>query len=472
MSLLSVASRKLVPLLAASLCALSSGSAAVAQQAPSIANCGLNQAAFCDTFSQPAGTGNRSGDLDGVVWGVSRATGNTNVGGGQVDAWSPTRLQTCGGLADVQPENDIVVCNGQVREATTDNGTVTTLAMYPKQPFDFTGRTGIVTFDVSNDTQGSHAAWPEFWLSDKPVPAPFTHFGSWMAAPQNGFGLRFHSSEPPDKGALLASSCPNDGNPRWTIGSAVAVRNYVVDDQDNGGAIKATPLDCVIASSGPDGGLNHVQLDISQSQIDVYATDAGTTGPLKHIGVVQNANLTLTRGLIWIEDVHYNAEKAGAPTSHATHTFAWSNVGFDGPVLPRDVTFDAMDNLQRNNDGTLNLGWKVGPNTAAMLTIPSVAHVEDASAVLLTFNLAASSPADFTYVINGNPHTVVWPYPDTIGLSWRTLAVPVPVSEVTDGDNTVAISATQDVGIANVDFILVGAGRAPNASAAAASDGQ
>ncbi len=305
MSVLSVASRKVVPLVVASACLLFGGSAAVAQRSSPTANCGLDRAAFCETFSQPAGTGNRSGQLDGTLWGVSRTTGNDDPGQGLIDAWSPAQVQTCSGTQTVQPDNDILVCNSQVREATKDNGNVTALAMYPKQPFDFAGRTGTVTFDVSNDTQGSHAAWPEFWLTDKPVPAPFTHFGSWMSVPQNGFGLRFYSSEPPNQGVLLASNCPNDGNIRWTLGSAVAVRNYVVDDQDNGGAMKVTPLDCVIASSGPNGGLNHVQLNISQSQIDVYATDAGTTGPLHHIGMVQNANLTLTRGLIWIDDVHY-----------------------------------------------------------------------------------------------------------------------------------------------------------------------
>ncbi len=211
--------------------------------------CGLSAPALCETFSGPAGIGNRSGQLNGTLWGVSRTTGNNNPPG-LIDAWSPTQLQSCGGTLNVQPDNDVVVCNNQVREATNDNGTVTALAMYPKQPFDFAGRTGTVTFDVSNDTQGSHAAWPEFWMTDKPVPAPFTHFATWMSVPQNGFGLRFYSSEQPQQGALLASSCPNDGNIRWTVGSAVVVRNYVVDDQDNGGAIKVTPLDCVIASSG------------------------------------------------------------------------------------------------------------------------------------------------------------------------------------------------------------------------------
>src|SRR5690348_1396148 len=48
---------------------------AVAQTA---GGCSLSQPAFCDTFDAPAGTGNRSGQLNGTVWGVSRTTGHTN----------------------------------------------------------------------------------------------------------------------------------------------------------------------------------------------------------------------------------------------------------------------------------------------------------------------------------------------------------------------------------------------------------
>jgi hypothetical protein len=42
--------------------------------------CGLTHAAFCDTFNKPAGIGNRSGELDGTVWGVSRQLGFNNLG--------------------------------------------------------------------------------------------------------------------------------------------------------------------------------------------------------------------------------------------------------------------------------------------------------------------------------------------------------------------------------------------------------
>ena len=80
--------------------------------------------------------------------------------------------------------------------------------MYPKQPFDFAGRTGTVSFDVSNDTQGTHAAWPEFWITDTPVPAPFNHFNSWLSLPKNGLGIRFAANGEIGSHGI----CPNGNN--------------------------------------------------------------------------------------------------------------------------------------------------------------------------------------------------------------------------------------------------------------------
>ena len=102
---------------------------------------------------------------------------------GSANDWASAQLSTCGSTALVNPPNDIQVCNGQLVDTVNDGGTVTSLAMYPKQPFDFAGRTGTIAFDVSNDTQGSHAGWPELWVSDQPVPDPFTHEG-WQPAPE------------------------------------------------------------------------------------------------------------------------------------------------------------------------------------------------------------------------------------------------------------------------------------------------
>ncbi len=58
---------------------------AVPSSTPSANACGMqlgtSAVTFCDTFDAPAGIGNRAGDLDGNVWGVSRATGQIGFGG-------------------------------------------------------------------------------------------------------------------------------------------------------------------------------------------------------------------------------------------------------------------------------------------------------------------------------------------------------------------------------------------------------
>src|SRR6185503_6530227 len=83
--------------------------------------------------------------------------------------------------------------------------------------------------------------------------------------------------------------------------------------------------------------------------------DAGTTTPLKRIAVLTNANLTLTRGLVWLEDAHYNADKGGPPFQRM-HTFIWDRVAFDGPFTYHDLSFDAPDANVPGANGTVNLG--------------------------------------------------------------------------------------------------------------------
>ena len=421
--------------------------------------------AFCDTFDAPAGTGNRSGDLNGKVWGVSRILGDTNFGQGTSNAAPPTSLLGCGGTSTVLPPHDVVVCNGQLREATNDNasggfeaGTVTVLAMYPKQPFDFAGRTGTIGFDVSNDSHGTHAAWPELWVTDKPQPAPFNHFDSWIALPQHGFGVRFAAQVGPGQYGF----CPNaDNTTRWTVDSAVVVRDYVYEDT-NGvgtkGSLTMTPLDCVTSPPDGSGVMNHIELSVNQNQIDVYATDAGTTAPLKHIAVIRNANLTLSRGLVWLEDAHYNADKGGAP-SERMHTFVWDNVAFDGPFTYRDLSFDAPDADVPGANGTINLGKISGAGQSSSWTVLGMPAGPTADAVRVLFNFFhQDAPTVLNLTINGHSHLVPWPYPETQGYTWRTLAASIPITDLVPGTNAVTIGADQTVVTSNVDIVLVNAG--------------
>ena len=332
-------------------------------------------------------------------------------------------------------------------------GTVTTLAMYPKSPFDIAGRVGTVSFDVSNNSQGNHAAWPEFWYTDLPVPAPFTHETSWQAVPRNGFGIRFAGCT---DGNSKETTC-SGGTGSVGVDSAIVVNNYVPNDSFNGGNLKVVGYGSVTKSL--PGQHNHYELRIAQTGIDVYGTNAYTgtldlaATPLVHIASI-SAALSLTRGLIWLEDVHYNGNKFN---TQRVNTFTWDNVGFDGPVIASDLTFDVPDCVcgsGRTLDGVdgINLGWAV-PITGTLTlhtTSMTAANIAAASKALLTFNYFGTAPLTIRYALNGNlAHTLAWPFP----------------IELQPGPDTVSFSADSPAILANVDLVLAGAGGISGATA-------
>jgi hypothetical protein len=416
----------------------------------------LNDApiAFCETFDAPFPVTNRSGQLNGTLWGVSRITGNMNPSG-LLDAWAPSTIQACGGSQPAEPDaTDVIVCNGQLRESMFDHG-VATIAMYPKQPFDFAGRTGTVAFDVTNDTSGSHGVWPEFWLSDQPVPAPFSHNFQPCdncSYPRNGFGIRFSAQE---------GACPGG----WRAESVVVVRNYVPDEASifggSGSGLSISDSGCASMSSGPNGGLNHIELRINQNQVDIYASNAGSSS-LHLINRITNANLTLTRGLIWLEDSRYNPAKSARPET-VVHTFAWDNVAFDGPAPYRDLSFDVLDSLTRNSDGTINLGWTTLPTSPMSLnTLPMTAgNISAATSSLLMFNFwSTETVTSITYRINGHSHTVPVPF-SASSYVWHSLAVPVTLTDLVAGPQAIGLSGTSSMIIANVNIVLIAAAPVP-----------
>jgi hypothetical protein len=420
-------------------------------------------AIFCDTFDKKnPGIPSRTGDLDPNVWGVSRTSQHVNFGQGMYNEWKATQLRTCNGTTTVTPPNDIMICNGQLREAMDDAGNVRAIAIYPKQPFDFAGRTGTVSFDISNDSHGTHAAWPEFWLTNLPVPAPVNHpAGAQAAIPEHGLGIRFAASAAPGQWG----SCQNGNNldkRRWTVDSAIVARNYVVDDTLNASAgrtnMEVKHLDCVIAPPDNSGITNHVELRISQNQIDVYAADAGVAPSpttLKRIAVVTNANLSFTRGLIWLEDVHYNADKGELP-AQTQHTFVWDNVAFDGPFTYRDFSYDALDANPSNVGSPVNLGKFSDANQTASWNVLSMpANPKAASARVLLNFFHYNAPRTLTVTVNGHPHPTPWPYPDTQGYTWRTFAVTIPITDLVAGTNVVQLGSDQDMVTSNVNIVLV-----------------
>jgi hypothetical protein len=265
----------------------------------------------------------------------------------------------------------------------------------------------------------------------------------------------------PGQGGQCGASCPSDNTvPVVSVESAVTVHNYVGNDSFRGGDLQVVRDGCVTEPTAA-GQMNHIELRVSVSQINVYATNASTspdTQPLVHLASIENAALTLTRGLVWLEDAHYNGNKYG---SQGTHTFSWDNLAFDGPVLPRDAAYDALDNTAPGVGGSINLGWLIGPNSTQTLTVPGItpSSITNASGALLTFNFWSNQvPGAFHLSINGRAHDVDWPYPYQLASGPMTLAIAVPTSIIVAGTNTVTFSTDSSyvLSVFNVDLILVG----------------
>jgi hypothetical protein len=420
--------------------------------------CGLHQVAFCDTFDKPsinAPSNTRAGQLNGVVWGTSMDTGA--YPGDEIATTSPG----CRAGGNVNYPGNVQICNGQLVTTVTDGGSVTSLAMYPRQPFDFAGRTGTIAFDVSNDSGGSHAAWPELWVSDQPVPDPFVHESAWQSQPRNGFGIRFSG---------CGAECPG-GNGTLGVDGAVVVTNYRVDDSFMGGSVSVVCYGDVV-KSGP-GQVNHYEVRVSQSHIEVYGTNpfSGTwnpaTNPLIHISSISGfGRLGFTRGLVWMEDVHYNGDKFNCPpTCQGTHAFRWDNFGFDGPILRRDLGFDVRNNrvadiFPGSGDPAFDNAYPVPPNQSLHLTVPDVHGAANASGALLVFNFYSQSVIPLNVALNGHNLSEPWPFPDLTIFSPRTIAIPIKkLTYIVPGNNTLTFSAGNYLfQVANIDLILQGAG--------------
>jgi hypothetical protein len=428
----------------------------VAAGCPQFLTAPLSPQAFCDTLGSSDPTaGTRSGDLDGALWGVSRATSLDNQTQQEFYDWAASTQHQCGTNAVVAPESDVNMCDGSLVESANDADNQTILGMYPRQPFNFAGRTGTIEFDVSDNTVGGHGAWPSLVIADQPVPAPYNNTLSAVSdQARNSVGIDFNSLEDENEGCLTAN-----------VWETVNYQTVMPGTNTDG---------CVSTSSGP-GVLNHVEVQINATSVLVYMSQPGDPGSTELIADSE-FTVPLSQGVVWLEDVHYNGNKycASAGQCQQTNTFTWANLAFDGPVEPRDLGFDVLDNTTPggtapNGLPMTNLGYGIygsgrGPATLQVTTAtgPTAADISAASGALFALTYYPLSAQTLTYSVNGNPPLQFdWPYGDSGTYASESVALPVPLADIVPGPNTVTLSRSDTgngVDVANMDLILQGAG--------------
>ena len=450
---------------------------------PGPPGCGLEQAAFCDTFDTPS-PGGRNGDLSDR-WSVARISNINNLGQGEYNLWGSTTTEGCGSsTAGVMPPGDMFFCSGgaspsmHFNNAYNDEGGFTIHSYRINQPFDFTNRTGIIAFDATakGTMPGGHGFWFNIFISDLPSPAPYQAGQFTALFVKAGLGIEFQSV------------CSQDAS------SNTVTRLFIEEDYDIVREIPSPPhpheTPCFTTR---DDAMNHVEVHISQTRLEVFASDAGQPETLRSIWVADNLSLPLTKGYLNLAHTHYNASKCtftsascqncendACPTFPAYETYGWDNVAFDGPRYPAIRSYEAPDNTapSTKNLGNkfpgpyVNLGYALGTSAmdenkrgilatgtgmAAPLPIAGV-DLTGASAAMLTFN-AWSACAPIQYRFNGGTwRTFDPPFPDCSDGA-RSIAIPLNLADIVPGDNSLEMYVDTDSLngwiVANLDLTIL-----------------
>jgi hypothetical protein len=398
---------------------------------PSLAGCNLASPAFCDTFDEgPTNAPGREGDLDSTKWSVAHLVpAQVSGNGGQVSnpvATAPIpACKASFSSTSVYPPFDTLICDPS---GTRGSQLLTAVAAQPfgvnsymiRQPFDFSGRTGKIEFDV--DDGGGYqllGGYPEINITQDPVAAPtFQEFSNFETGPvpQNAIIVKFSEGGGGACGPTQASAV-----------NVMVYKGYAPTILPQSGAIG-----CVNISPG---AMNHYEIQLSQSSIDIYGTDNSTDNgqTFTNLHKIYSAaiNLPFSRAYVHIGARNHNTVKYGFGPDAVLH---WDNIGFDGPVITNTVSYEIPDNTTMGTydgfgyipgpgltDVVMNLGYQLQDGTGSKPAgvydpankLPAFqfknVDTSGASSALLSFNaffnnsqIAATTSWGWQYRFNGD----------------------------------------------------------------------
>ena len=332
---------------------------------PGPPGCGLEQAAFCDTFDAPAGRATRAGELAPEKWSASRFC---NIGGPSSDdeavAIGAATVPACrdGLPATVLPNQDTLICDPTGLVHSNHLLVLSAAQNYGqnsyriRQPFDFSDRTGTIVFDAEGHNVGNHG-WVSLEITEDPAPAPsFTLQQNYEngSIPRNAVEIHFDNI------------CGGDNVGIYHL--------FVYDDYHQDLALTETGV-CVPAGVGQ---LNHFEVKLSTTRIEVYGSPASSDGVTFGAPVLLGAKdiaLPFSRGYVHLT-THNHATLKYSNGAMDAWAARWDNVGFDGPAITSGWReYEALDPLQPTNGGKINVAWRVAKDSdgpAQMIEIPGV----------------------------------------------------------------------------------------------------
>jgi hypothetical protein len=346
-------------------------SATPAVPTTSLAACNLTSPAFCDTFDEgPTAAPGREGDLDSTKWSVARLAPQdiSGAGGAVSNPVEIAPIPACKASftsTSVYPPYDTLICDSS---GTRGSQLLTAVAIQNygvdsymiRQPFDFSGRTGKIEFDV-DDGAGYQllGGYPEINITQDPVAAPtFQEFSNFETGPvpQNAIIVKFSEG----------------GGGACTPSQASAVNVMVYKGYAPTILPQSGTIGCVNISPG---AMNHYEIQLSQSSIDIYGTDNSTDNgqTFTNLHKIYSAaiNLPFSRAYVHIGARNHATVKYGFGPDAVFH---WDNIGFDGPVIKNTLSYEIPDNTamgtyQGHTPGStapvMNLGYQLQDGTVS-----------------------------------------------------------------------------------------------------------
>lgn len=404
-------------------------------------SCELDTPAFCETFDTPA-PGGRGGDIDEKVWSFARWGHETR----QHFVRIPTSTETdrtitsvfCGQpFSNILLPSDVVSCDGvgadgltskQLNEVYDDQEDFAFNSMRIRQLFDFTNRTGTITFDVDakvNPYNLGHGWWVELWITEDPSPMPYHEAPGIVPYPRNGVGINFQG----------LNNC-NQGRESTEVSRVFVTKDYKIIHDYPGWELTHDSDDARCFKT-QDQKLNRFKILLTKDTAEIWASDFDDATHPHHIATAPILDLSFSRGYVHLQHSQYNARKDGNVTG--IQTYRWDNVGFDGPSYALPRAYEAPDQALPDLDGAG--GHMYGYQLTESFTSITLSGVDltGATSASFDFNVLANSGRGFLYRFNGGPtHTFV--IPDFARDGVRSFSVDQPVSELVSGDNTLEVS--------------------------------
>jgi hypothetical protein len=422
-------------------------------------DCGLNAAAFCETF-ETAQPGGRAGDLDERVFGFARWGHQVQYTWERAPAHSYDAdyvfsATFCGEPFDgVLPDYDVRTCDGvgidgalsgQLNETFDDQGATGVNSLRIRQPLDFAGRVGKIVWDVDakvNPLNTGHGWWTDVWITAEPTPLASADRDGIASFPRKGVGFSF----------AFGADCPETVTDWQNALETVTV----TDDYQVKSARPFWQLDQADARcfKVADSRMNHFELRLSEDEAELWASDIADPASLRLRTKTAGLGLSFNRGYVQLQHWANNAALDGHVTP--SQTFRWDNVGFDGPLLPTPRAYDVPNPGSPGQSGAVRIGYLLAEGPLSF-TLHDV-ELSNATSASFNFMLDGGPGTELQYSFNDHPtHTFV--YPETSGFPGgiHGFSAEVPLTELVRGDNVLGVSmpgASAAQGIGSLDLTV------------------